>query len=216
VEVVGNAKADLEIVAKSAFESPSFGLLVAGSTHAPEEKGLLLCFSRLRARHPHLRMVLAPRDCRRSPALRRQAHGAGFRASLWSAGDWRTDGWDVLVIDAIGQILPFYAAADLVVVGGSLANQGGHNILEPAALGRAILVGPHMDHFQELTERFLARDALVQVEGMEALEPALARMLDDPERRRGLGARARECAERERGASERYAGAVLELVDRSE
>jgi len=267
VEVTGNVKFDLDPDGHPcpAVAGPG-ALLVAGSTHEPEERWMLqilaelrrlpekdipdcagfsfafkarqpahsaLCNSWrnaeggrkdkqagisfdkncLRPAHAQLRLVLAPRDSGRGRTLEKQAEQAGFRVRRWSTGGWEQGEWDVLVLDTIGQLMPFYAGADVVVMGGSFADCGGHNILEPAALGRPIVVGPHMENFQGILECFLAREALVQVAGPQGLEQALVQLLAEPELCRRLGERARRCIEAKRGAAGRSARTVLGLMD---
>ena len=105
-----------------------------------------------------------------------------------------------------------YEAASCVFVGGSLVPAGGHNILEPAAVGKAILFGPHMESFAEIARLFVARDAAVQVRSAVELESEVAALLDDPARCRRLGAAARAVVEAHRGATSRTLAAVAELL----
>src|SRR5205823_13252434 len=98
--------------------------------------------------------------------------------SRWSDGD-------VLLLDTMGNLAAAYAFATVDFVGGSLVAAGGHNVLEPAAAGRAVAVGPHMENFQETADEFRAAGGLVQVRRAEELGPAVARLLADlPERER--------------------------------
>jgi 3-deoxy-D-manno-octulosonic-acid transferase len=97
-------------------------------------------------------------------------------------------------------------------VGGSLVPTGGHNVLEPAAAGKAIVVGPHMENFQEIADEFRAEGALVQVGGAAELGPAVAGLLADDERRRDAGDRARALVQRNRGALEGTLAALSELL----
>ena len=119
---------------------------------------------------------------------------------------------DVVVLDTIGELPYLYEAASCVFVGGSLVPAGGHNILEPAAVGKAILFGPHMESFAEIASRFVARDAAVQVRSAPELESELTALLDDPERCRRLGAAARAVIDTCRGATSRTLAAIAELL----
>jgi len=212
--VLGNSKYDREPAEHRAVP-PGYRsgrlLLVAGSTHAPEERRLLHACVSLRAEFPTLDLVLAPRDPGRGPAVARLAEKQGLRSRLASQGPSDHPDWDVMVLDSIGGLIDWYAVADLVVIGGSLANHGGHNPLEPAALERPILVGPHMQHFAEMTERLAACRALCRLQRPDHLLPALVRLLSRPSLRRRMGSRAGRCAAAGRGAAQRYAQALSEL-----
>ncbi|MCE2514560.1 MAG: 3-deoxy-D-manno-octulosonic acid transferase, partial [Acidobacteria bacterium] len=115
-------------------------------------------------------------------------------------------------LDTIGELPYVYEAASCVFVGGSLVPAGGHNILEPAAVGKAILFGPHMESFAEIAHRFVARDAAVQVRSADDLESQVTALLDDGERRRRLGTAARAVIDTYRGATSRTLAAVAELL----
>ena len=129
-------------------------------------------------------------------ALRRGAalvEAAGFRCLRRSALDpaaWR-DG-EVLLLDTLGELAQVYALASVVFVGGSLVPAGGHNILEPAVAGKAVVVGPHMENFQEIADQFRAESAMVQVGSADELAREVSALLLDEGRRRGLGERARD------------------------
>src|SRR6185503_9739701 len=112
--------------------------------------------------------------------------------SAWGAGD-------VLLLDTMGELAHAYPFATVVFVGGSLVPTGGHNVLEPGLAGRAVIVGPHMDNFQEIADEFRAAGALVQIAQAAALGPAVARLLADPQERARLGERARALVEANRG-----------------
>ena len=99
------------------------------------------------------------------------------------------------MLDSLGELAQLYQVATAVFVGGSLVNQGGHNILEPAMYGKPIVFGPHMRNFKEIADAFVANDAAVQVHNARELEEALLALLTDPVRRARLGAAARALAE---------------------
>ncbi|MBK5965351.1 hypothetical protein CCR95_14965 [Thiocystis minor] len=188
-------------------------LLVAGSTHAPEERWLLDVLSELRGAFPRLRLVLAPRHVERAAGLARTVARRGWHPCRLSGDDWRDQDWDVLILDRMGHLTPFYSRADVVVMGGSLTNRGGHNFLEAAWLARPILVGAHLRHFASVAQRFLARDALCLVRNRTELAARLAELLGSPARATDLGRRARLCAEREGERASGYGQAVVELID---
>jgi 3-deoxy-D-manno-octulosonic-acid transferase len=132
------------------------------------------------------------------------------RRSALEPGGWRDE--EVVLLDSLGELASLYALADVVFVGGSLVPSGGHNILEPAAAGRPVIVGPHMDNFQEIADQFLAAGALVQVANARELGDEVSAMLLDPSRRRELGERGRRLVEDNRGAVRRTVDALMALV----
>src|SRR5204863_987966 len=98
----------------------------------------------------------------------------------------------VIVLDTRGELASLYADATIVFVGGSLAPIGGHSPLEPAACGKAVVFGPHMDHFAEVAETLVRRGAGIQVLNAEELVAAMTGLLEDPLRREAMGTVARE------------------------
>jgi 3-deoxy-D-manno-octulosonic-acid transferase len=113
------------------------------------------------------------------------------------------------VIDAMGQLMPFFAAAEVAFVGGSLVPIGGHNVLEPAALSTPVLVGPHTFNFEEITLSQIQQGGAERVSDAERLGPATLQLLLDPARREHMGLAAQQVFDRERGAVQR----VMQLID---
>ena len=188
-------------------------LWVAGSTVYGEEEAVLQAFGALRRAEPAARLVIAPRHPERFATVAALVSRAGLacarRTTLRDAG-WT--GGDVLVLDTLGELAQVYPLATVVFVGGSLADAGGHNVLEPAVAGRAILVGPHMQNFREIAETFLAEDALVQVRDADGLAEAVTRLFADPAAREGLGGRAQAIVARNQGALARTVEALVGLL----
>ncbi|MCU0241600.1 MAG: 3-deoxy-D-manno-octulosonic acid transferase [Vicinamibacteria bacterium] len=188
-------------------------LFVAGSTVEGEEAWVLGAFRQARAIDPRLRLLLAPRHPERFDEVFRLITAQGWqvarRTSMAPCG-WASG--DVLLLDTIGELASVYTAAAVVFVGGSLVARGGHNILEAAVAGKAVIVGPHMENFQEIADAFLAQDALVQIAHADDLAATLLSLLEDAARREAIGARARALIEHHRGAGERTLGALKELL----
>ncbi len=188
-------------------------LLVAGSTMAGEEEMVLAAFRRVHLRLPQARLILAPRHPERFAEVDGLAQAVGFTcvrrttlgAEPWTAGE-------VLLLDTMGELASVYPVAEVVFVGGSLVPSGGHNVLEPAAAGKAVVVGPHMENFQEIADQFRAAGALVQVASPDGLAEALLGLLADAARRREVGARARALVLRSKGAVGRTIEALAELL----
>jgi 3-deoxy-D-manno-octulosonic-acid transferase len=186
-------------------------VVVAGSTHPGEDEALLRAFIRLRREFPGLLLILAPRHPDRVEAVEAVIAAnslAGTRRTrLAEAPDAPQD---VVLLDTVGELSMVYAVASAVFIGGSLIPGGGHNLLEPAALGRPILFGPHMENFAEAAALFLERGAAVQIPGPEDLAPEIARFLRDPSARSRTGKAALECLAAQRGACER----TISLLER--
>jgi 3-deoxy-D-manno-octulosonic-acid transferase len=138
--------------------------------------------------------------------VREQLAAAGFGCVAWSAaGAERRSLPDaaILLVDRIGLLEDFYAAGDVAFVGGSLVPHGGQNMLEPAAYGKAVVVGPHTGNFRTDVALLLEGQALVQVADPAGLRRELAALLADPQRAAAIGMRAQELIERNHGATER-------------
>jgi 3-deoxy-D-manno-octulosonic-acid transferase len=188
-------------------------LVVAGSTSAGEDEMILAAFSRVRETVAEAALVIAPRHPERFDAVLVLAQSAGFSCEKRSA--LRAEAWagvDVVVLDTLGELAQVYALADVAFVGGSLVPTGGHNVLEPAVAGKAILVGPHMENFQEIADQFRTEEALVVVASVEDLAREVTDLLVDTERRKRLGDKARSLVERNRGAVKRTVDALARLV----
>jgi 3-deoxy-D-manno-octulosonic-acid transferase len=235
VEIAGNLKfdsatEDSSVSADLAVHGRPRRLIVAGSTHAPEERWLLDCVRALARDGSTARIVLAPRDVGRAGRVARLASDRGLSAVAWSAlarardeaaakGRPHAAGWDVLVLDRLGSLTSFYRAADVVFVGGTLARVGGHNILEPAAAARPILVGPYVAEIEALVEQFEVGGAIMRLSGNDpvaALVRACRLVLDDPERARRMGSAAGRICRAHVGSADRHCGAILARVRRRE
>ncbi|MFN7918251.1 MAG: 3-deoxy-D-manno-octulosonic acid transferase [Vicinamibacterales bacterium] len=202
-----------ELVLRHFRLAPSRVVLVAGSTMRPEDSVVLRAFARIRSISPGALLVVAPRQRERFAEVEKLAADEGFtvsrRSDLPIDSEPRTD---VVVLDTFGELAQLYQIATVVFVGGSLADYGGHNILEPAIFGKPIVVGPHMHNFREITETFLVNQAVVQVQTERELEEELRNLVTDPVRRASLGAAARALVEANRGAKDKTMAVVSDLL----
>jgi len=191
-------------------------LLVAGSTHAGEEIILAELFLRLRRRFPGLFLVLAPRHFERAGEVARELETRGvkfIRRSDIPAGDPLAPGRvECLLVNSTGELKFFYEQATVVFVGKSLTARGGQNLIEPAALGKPVIFGPHMENFASAAQAFVGGQAAVQVQNAAGLEAALAELLADERRRAELGARARQVVQQNLGATERTVRFIVEGI----
>jgi 3-deoxy-D-manno-octulosonic-acid transferase len=188
-------------------------LIAAASTHAPEERIIIEAFKRLRSvpGHEQVRLLIAPRHPERFPEVASllEASGLSWARRTEARDDEKDSACDVLLLDSMGELRAVYPLASLVFVGGSLAQTGGHNILEPAAVGACTITGAHTFNFKAVVEAFLEAEALVQLpvlseqDAPAALANRLKELLEDDERRRAIGENGRLALERNRGATER-------------
>jgi 3-deoxy-D-manno-octulosonic-acid transferase len=226
VTVTGSLKFDsLELPAPTAHGKPRervlrfFRLsahrtvLVAGSTMRGEETAVLHAFAKIKATQTHAIAIIAPRQPERFGEVERLSREAGFvtirRSELPIDAEPRAD---VVVLDTIGELAQLYQLATAVFVGGSLADYGGHNILEPAIFGKPIVFGPHMQNFREIAETFVANDAAIQVQTERELDAAILSLVRDPVHRARLGAAARALVEANRGAKDKTLAVLRELL----
>jgi 3-deoxy-D-manno-octulosonic-acid transferase len=226
VLVTGNLKYDLaepnesplsEWLEAALTRSNRRPVVVAGSVLANEEVAVLRAFAGVEREFPGALLILAPRkpeqfdraaaivaESGRKLLRRRDLvfNGGGNAALPEPAG--------VFLLDSLGELAGLYRLADAVFVGGSLVPGGGHNILEPAAFGKVPIYGPSMENFREMSGKFLAAGAAIQVKSPEDLGAAWGSLLREPERAARMGTCARELVDRNRGATER----VLEHIER--
>lgn len=177
---------------------------IAASTHAGEEEQVLAAHRRLRARFDDALLVLVPRHPERFAPVARLTRRAGFRSRLRSeqGGTLGAD-VEVLVGDSMGELMLFFAASDVAFVGGSLVPVGGHNILEPAALGVPVITGPHTFNFTEIVRLARERGALLEASDGASLAQTLEALFANPNRRFEVGEAGARLVEENRGALER-------------
>lgn len=173
---------------------------IAASTHEDEEMAVIAIHRQLRAQFPDLLMLWAPRHPERFRTVADTARAAGWNVSTRSRQQWPQADDAVFVIDTLGELMSFYACADVAFVGGSLQAIGGHNLLEPAATGTAIVTGPHLHNFVEIAQRLEDAGALCVAPDAEHVERALAELLGDPQRRERMTDAGRALVETGRGA----------------
>jgi 3-deoxy-D-manno-octulosonic-acid transferase len=203
IRVLGANKAKVSVVGSLKFafqqtlerrESPASAgcqgkpLLVAGSSHRGEEEILLKAFTLARSWFPQLSMILAPRHPERFAEVEKLLIDSPFdfqRKSQVNGGQFFDK--DVLLLDTVGELTEFFAAADVAFVGGSLVDAGGHNVLEPARYHKPILFGPNMSNFENIAEQMKQKGAAIEVGGADDLAQALVHLLADSEKRRRMG-----------------------------
>mgnify|MGYP003635367037 FL=1 len=169
---------------------------------------LLEAYARLLETRADLLLLIAPRHPERFDAVVELCQRAGFTVVRHSSGQACTPAVQVYVIDTMGELPAFYAAADVAFVGGSLVPRGGHNVLEPAALGVPVVVGAHTYNFAEIVHMLSGGGALVQVDDVNGFVHAVERWLADGEVRDRAGAAGRSIVLDNRGAAQRLVRAI--------
>jgi len=218
VEVSGNIKFDLRIAPETATAGKALRNVLgadrpvwtAGSTHEGEEVAALDAHEHVLQKMPNAVLVLVPRHPQRFEAVRSLLVSRGVSFVTRSSGASLEAGDTVLLVDTLGELLSFYAASDVAFVGGSIAPVGGHNLLEPAALGIPVIAGPYNFNAPDIAKLFVERDAISIVTNGEELGQAVGGLLADTSRRQESGARAQGLLEDNRGALEK----VLQVIER--
>lgn len=198
VEVGGNLKFDAARQADGRRAGETLAV-VAGSTHPPEDAWILGAVARLQRNGLPCIVTLAPRDVRRAASIRRQARVLGVT--------------NVTVLDRMGQLQDAYGAAHVAICGGTFTPKGGHNFIEPAAAGCAIVAGPHVAHVRGLADQLEAAGGVVRLpataDPAATIADALIHLHRDRRRLEDLSARARAWCAGRRGAADRAAGLIL-------
>ncbi len=188
-------------------------VIIAASTLKGEETPVLEAFQRIRARVPDVLLIIAPRKPERFDEVEQLARRGGWKVARRSELPVDAEPrHDIVVLDTIGELAQLYQVATAVFVGGSLVDQGGHNILEPAVFGKPIVFGPYMQNFAEIARAFIDNDAAIQIRTGRELEHALMGLLTDPVRRARLGAAARALVEANRGARGKTMTAIARVL----
>ncbi len=220
-----NLKYDAQLE-QQPLDMPVFGaeqIWIAASTVGPNERGslqrhsvdeddlVLNAFEELAREFPKLLLILAPRQPARFEEVAGKLAARELHYVRRSAGSENLDLPGVLLLDTIGELARTYSLADVVFVGGSLAPRGGHNIIEPAAAGVPLIVGPHTQNFAAIIGDFKAAEALIQVRNAAELVAAVRAALTSSPAVKQLGERGRQVVQQKRGVSTRLAERLVPL-----
>lgn len=224
----GNLKFDAEIGSDLANKTAeirerfdlnsSVPLILAASTHAPEEEIIVESYKQLRTKQ-HVRLILAPRHPERFNEVASLLQNSGLKWARRTSAPSRNDREsDVVLLDTIGELPAVYTLAEVVFVGGSIVDRGGHNVLEPAAAGTAIVTGAHTHNFHAIMSLMEQAGAIVQLPAVEGdavvkeLGETLAKLLDSPSARAELARRAKQLVTDNQGAAERTIQLIAPLL----
>ena len=225
IKITGNMKFDIEDCADSKKGYTDYRkrldlefsekLLVAGSTHPGEEEIILNVYKDSLSEFPYLKLLIAPRHPERAQEIASLIRKFGFETRMISLSNSQTvrqsNSQTVFILDTMGQLINYYAIADIVFVGGSLIKKGGHNILEPASFAKPILFGPYMFNFRDIAELFLINQAAILVNNQEELKVKIKEFLGAPVETQQMGQRAKELILDNAGATKRNAQLIKKL-----
>lgn len=191
----------------------AYPIIMAGSTHPGEEKALIKVFKDIHKNYPDARLLIAPRKVARSTEIAKLATDAGFdvgyRSKMLEGG---AAPHAVVMLDTLGELGRLYSVGDIVFVGGSLCKTGGHNVLEPAAHAKPILVGPNMQNFKDSYALLSKVGACKMVQTTEELGKEILDILANEERRQKMGAAALQVINENKGADVRTIHYLKDLM----
>ena len=221
--VMGNIKFDLQhdpgvVEAGREERQKLFGdrpVWIAASTHQGEEELVLDVHEALRARHDDLLLVLVPRHPERFATVRELVRQRGFKVVSRTEGRAAGDA-AVFLGDTMGEVPLFYAASDVAFVAGSLVPIGGHNLLEPAALGVPVVTGPHNFNAQDIADLFISMGACRRVDDADGLVETIDELLANPDEAARIGRAGQRVLEENRGALRHLMVLLEPLLDGKE
>ena len=221
VHVTGNVKFEFEVPEEArrvgAHIRAEFGsrpVWIAGSTHEREEDIVLDAHERVRAARHDALLLLVPRHPNRFDAVKSWLRARNVHFVTRSRHEAVAADTSVLLVDTLGALLSFYAAANVAFVGGSLVPIGGHNLLEPAALNRPIIVGPYNFNAADIAQMFLESGAALRVESATQLAAAVLDLLTNAAHRDEMIAQAHAILQANRGALARVLALIEKLLQR--
>ena len=220
IQLIGNIKYDVALpadlftkaVALRRGWSEGRAVLIAASTHAGEDEMVLAAFAELRQTFTDLLLVLVPRHPERFDVVAQLCQQRGYNVARRSEAAADLSGADVYLGDTLGDLMLLYAASDVAFVGGSLVPVGGHNVLEPAALGIPSITGPHMFNFAEVTAKLQAVGATDVIADESSLASRVAYWLQDLQQRQRASEAGKAVVKTNQGATDRLLVAIEKIL----
>lgn len=221
VVVSGNIKFDLvvptDIEAKAkSLRNTLFGqrpIFIAASTHAGEDEKILEAFVKIKRRFSQILLILVPRHPERFDSVADLCRDNGFTVRRRTEDIPCTPATDVFLLDTMGELKVFYALSDIVFVAGSLVKKGGHNVLEPAALARPVIVGPHTFNFEEITRLLIAAGAAARIGQVDELKEKVIELMEDKNKCNEMGRNGSQFVHENRGAIEKTMSLILAVME---
>lgn len=221
VVTLGSIKFDIPVpeklvsdgkVLRESWHAESRPILLSASTHAGEEEIILNVFAQLRKTHPTALLILVPRHPERFEEVAKLAEKYAYRIVRRSQKIACDQTADVFIGDSFGEMFLYYSLSDIVFLGGSLAKIGGHNLLEPAALGLPIVTGTHLFNFAEIFTLLNDQKAVVQIHNEDELLKAWTTLLEDKTTAQAMGQRAKNVVLQNQGALAKHMTYVEQLL----
>ena len=217
ITVTGSIKMDVDLPASLREQGEVLrrrlgmgrAIWVAASTHEGEEEQVLKAYRQIRQQTPDSLLVLVPRHPERADSVEALCQREGYDVMRRSADKGINDVKDIYLVDTLGELTQFFAACDVAYIGGSLVPVGGHNMIEASALGVAVVFGPHLFNFQEISNQLLEADAARIIHDSDALAGTVTELLADANLRHQLGENGKQFIEANRGALQR----LIELIE---
>ena len=207
IEVVGSVKFDISNTDTNTIKTAPF--ILGASTHPGEEEILLNAYKRLQVKKD-IKLFLCPRHIERASQIAKKALIMGFRVKLFS--DLDSEDYDICIINSTGLLSGFYASSLMSFVGGSLVPRGGHNLIEPAALGSPIIIGPHTFNFEDIVNKFLRDNACIKVTSEDELLAAMELFIGDLKVAKQFAHRAMEVVKKNKGSTEAQASYIIKQL----
>ena len=221
VEVTGSIKFDLKIDAellqradalRQQWQATTRPVWIAASTHAGEDEIVLAAHRQLLKTQPDALLILVPRHPERFNSVHELCISERLTTRRRSTAEAVQASDQVLLGDTMGELLFLYALADIAFVGGSLVANGGHNLLEPAALGKPVLSGPHLFNFLEIAAQLREAGAMSEVENAMQLADKVAALLNEPSEMQHMSQAGLSVLKANQGALERLLEGLQRLL----
>ena len=204
IQEVGSVKFDISSINVNPVKNPPF--ILGASTHPGEEEKLLNVYLRLIPKI-NLKLFICPRHIERAGDIVKQATLMGLKAKLFSNKE--LNDFDICIVDNVGLLPNFYASSLMSFVGGSLVPRGGHNLIEPAALGSPIIIGPHTFNFEDIVQKFEDDDACIIVKSEDELFDAIELLAGNSNIANQYASRAKKVVEKNKGSTEVQASYII-------
>ena len=219
LKVIGSIKFDLEISPELQQQGQLLRqqlgerlVWIAASTHAGEDEIILAAFQEICVKVPNLLLILVPRHPERFNAVATLCKQVDSQFKRRSLGEIANSKTAIYLGDTMGELMLLFAASDIAFIGGSLVPTGGHNLLEPAALGLPVIFGEHIFNFKEISQRLLAENAAVKVHNQPELAAQVLNYAQDAELRHETGARGRSFVEKNRGSLQKLLNLIASKI----
>ena len=221
VSVTGSIKFDLQVdqqlhqhaaEIRTGWQPAQRPVWIAASTHAGEDEQILQAHARVLQQLPQALLILVPRHPERFDQVFQLCRDSGMHTLRRSHSLALEAGHQVLLGDSMGEMMLYYAMSDLAFVGGSLVAHGGHNVLEPIALGKPVLTGPHYFNFLDIVGQLQQANALREVDSSQALADSLLQLWCEPERSRAMQAAGQQVLQDNQGALQRLLAVIASLL----